>query len=185
MMQIYDIISSNITKNHYKEHNNTNYKCFLTYVHKINLREINKMKRYKKITSYIILFFIIVCLTGCSYEKLPEESTENELEQAYADVLESKEKEEKEVKEQETKETEEEEAKEQAGQEADEQAKLEAEEKEAREQAMKEREELEAGAGAGEQISVNGKKLLKSKTSYNSDGTLFLSISIVMTVMVI
>lgn len=48
MMQIYDIISSNITKNHYKEHNNTNYKCFLTYVHKINLREINKMKRYKK-----------------------------------------------------------------------------------------------------------------------------------------
>ena len=131
------------------------------------------MKKCNKIASYIIISFIITCLTGCSDEKLPEEITENESEQIYADVLETKEKEEQEVKEQETKETEEEEAKEQTEQEDDEQAKLEAEENEAREQAMKEREELEARAGAGEQISVNGKKLLKSKASYNADGTLF------------
>ncbi len=126
-----------------------------------------------KLASYIILLFIIVCLTGCSDEKLPEESTENGLEQAYADVLEVKEKEGQEVKEQETKETEEEVVKEQKEQEDDEQAKLKAEEKEAKELAMKEKEELEARADAGEQISADGKKRLKSKTSYNADGKFY------------
>lgn len=39
-MQIFDIISSNITKNHYKEHNNSNYSCFL-------IRDISG-KQYQK-----------------------------------------------------------------------------------------------------------------------------------------